>query len=73
MFEVTNAQACNAGAPPNATTLEFGAPNVSNSINTTYDTDSEVLLFEEAIWYIADTQRDRNGFDVWSLFREVKV
>lgn len=71
MFEVTNAQVCNAGAPPNATTLEFGAPNVANSINTTYDTDSEVLLFEEAVWYIADTQRDRNGLDIWSLFREV--
>ena len=72
LFQVTNTQSCTAGAPPNPTTLEFDSSgNFSTSINTTYDTEAEVLLFEEAVWYVADTQRDRNGFDVWSLYREV--
>jgi hypothetical protein len=72
LFRVTNTQTCNAGAPPNATTLEFGiGGNVTTSINTTYDTESQVLLYEEAVWYVADTLRDRNGFDVWALYREV--
>ena len=71
LFEVTNALTCNASAPPNPTTLEFDtSANFVDSISATYDIDSEVLLFEDAVWYVADTQRDRNGFDVWSLFRE---
>lgn len=72
LFQVTNTQTCNAGAPPNATTLEFdNSGNFATSINTTYDTESQVLLYEEAVWYVADTLRDRNGFDVWALYREV--
>ncbi|WOJ96490.1 PilW family protein [Congregibacter brevis] len=72
LFEVTNAQSCTAGTPPNATTLEFdNTGNFSTSINTTYDAESQVLLYEEAVWYVADTGRDRNGFDVWALYREV--
>lgn len=72
VFEVTNAQSCTASTPPNATTLEFdNTGNFTTSISTTYDTESELLLYEEAFWYVADTGRDRNGLDVWSLYREV--
>ncbi|WP_439100692.1 PilW family protein [Congregibacter sp.] len=72
LFAVTNSQTCNAGAPPNATTLEFdNSGNYSTSIENFYDIDSQVLLYEEATWYVADTGRDRNGFDVWALYREV--
>ncbi|MFK7831562.1 MAG: PilW family protein [Congregibacter sp.] len=72
LFEVSNAQVCTAATPPNATTLEFdSSANFTDRVNTTYDTTSELLLFEEAFWFVADTGRDRNGFDVWALFREV--
>lgn len=72
MFEVTNAQSCTAATPPNATTLEFdNSANSTNSISTTYDTSAELLSFEEALWFVADTDRDRNGYDVWALYREV--
>lgn len=72
LFQVSNAQVCNAGSPPNATTLEFAAPNHTTSISTTYDTSAQVLLFEEVVWFVADTGRDRNGFDVWALYRDVR-
>lgn len=72
VFEVTNAQTCTASTPPNPTTLEFdNSANFTTSISSTYDTSSELLIFEEAFWYVADTGRDRNGFDVWALYREV--
>ena len=72
LFQVSNAQTCSAGTPPNPTTLEFGSPNFVNTINTTYDTSAEVLLFEEVVWFVADTGRDRNGFDVWALYRDIR-
>ena len=81
LFQVTNAQTCNVTTPPNPTTLEFdNTGNFETSINTTYGeidpnnpigTRDQVLLFEEAVWFVADTGRDRNGFDVWALYREV--
>jgi type IV pilus assembly protein PilW len=71
LFQVSNTQTCNAGSPPNATTLEFdNTANFTTTISTTYDTDSQLLLFEEAVWFIADTGRDRGAFDVWALYRE---
>ncbi|MEM7691128.1 MAG: PilW family protein [Pseudomonadota bacterium] len=73
LFEVTNAQTCNAATPPNPTTLEFdNSANFTTTINNTYDTESQILLFEDAIWFVADTLRDRNGFDVWALYRDVE-
>lgn len=73
LFQVSNAQSCNAASPPNATTLEFDASkNFVDSISTTYDTSAQVLLFEEVVWFVADTQRDRNGLDVWALYRDVR-
>jgi len=73
LFQVSNAQACTAATPPNPTTLEFtNPPNFQSTINTTYDLRSEVLSFEEAVWFVADTGRDRNGLDVWALFRDIR-
>ncbi|MEM6484845.1 MAG: PilW family protein [Pseudomonadota bacterium] len=73
VFEVANAQTCTAATPPNPTTLSFDdtALNPTNRINTTYGLDAQVLLFEDAVWFVADTGRERNGFDVWALYREV--
>ena len=72
LFEVTNTQSCNAATPPNPATLEFdGTANYETAINSTYGVQSEVLLFEEAVWFVADTGRDQNGLDVWALYREV--
>jgi type IV pilus assembly protein PilW len=72
LFSVTNAQVCTAASPPNATTLEFdNSANFTTNINTTYDASAQLLLFEEAVWFVADSNRDRGGFDVWSLYREV--
>ena len=73
LFQVSNAQTCTAATPPNPTTLEFDSSvNFNSTINTTYDLQSEVLAFEEVAWFVADTGRDRNGFDVWALFRDVR-
>mgnify|MGYP001801589527 CR=1 FL=1 len=72
VFQVTNAQSCNAASPPNATTLEYdNSSNFTVSINPGYQTTAQLLLFEDATWFVADTFRDRNGFDVWALYREV--
>ncbi len=73
MFEVSNAQVCDVATAPNPTNLEFAAPNNStNNINIPYEQDSEVLLVEEVVWFVADTGRDRNGLDVWALYRDVR-
>ncbi|MEM9255451.1 MAG: PilW family protein [Pseudomonadota bacterium] len=32
---------------------------------------TEVLKFESVIWYVADTGRNRNGMDVFALYRKV--
>ncbi|MEM8941835.1 MAG: PilW family protein [Pseudomonadota bacterium] len=73
VFEVANTQSCTAATPPNPTTLSFDdtALNPTNRINTTYSLDAQVLLFEDAVWFVADTGRERNGFDVWALYREI--
>ncbi len=73
MFEVSNAQVCDVATAPNPTNLEFAAPNnFTNNINFPYEQDSEVLLIEEVVWFVADTGRDRNGLDVWALHRDVR-
>lgn len=72
LFEVTNTQSCTAATPPNPASLEFdGTANFETAINSTYNVESEILLFEEAHWFVADTGRNRNGFDVWALYREI--
>ncbi len=70
MFRVTNAQTCSIASAPNATTLEFaGSGNDITSIVPGYNTESELMQFEDVSWYVADTGRDRNGFDVYALYR----
>lgn len=72
LFEVTNSQSCSTATPPNPATLEFdGTANFTTAINSSYNLQAEILLFEEAIWFVADTGRDQNGFDVWALFRDI--
>lgn len=71
-FRVSNAPACSARRRSNPATLEFAAPaNATNRIDIPYDTSAELLLFEEAVWFVSDTGRDRQGQDVWALFRQV--
>ena len=72
LFRVSNTPTCSARRRSNPTILEFAAPaNVTNRIDTAYDTSAELLLFEEAVWFVRDTGRDRYGQDVWALFRQV--
>lgn len=75
VFEVANAQTCTPASPPNPTTLSFDDTTLNpvNRINSLggYGTDSQILLFEDAVWFVANTGRERNGFDVWALYREV--
>lgn len=35
-----------------------------------YDGRSEIMLFQSIAWYVADTGRDRNGYDVYALYRK---
>ncbi|MEO1079840.1 MAG: PilW family protein [Pseudomonadota bacterium] len=73
MFEVTNAQVCDTALAANPTNLEFTAPNnFTTSINVPYDQDADVLTVEDVVWFVADTDRDRNGQDVWALYRDVR-
>ena len=72
LFRVSNAPTCSARRRSNPATLEFAAPaNAINRIDTPYDTSAELLLFEEVVWFVRDTGRDRQGQDVWALFRLV--
>jgi type IV pilus assembly protein PilW len=75
LFEVSNAQVCSPATPPNPTTFAFGAPNVTTQINTTYNLDSQLLRYEEVVWFVADTGRDirvdGQTYDIQALFREV--
>ena len=70
LFEVSNSQTCSLTASTNPTSLAFGAPaNYQTTINGKYSLQSQVLLFEEVAWYVRDTGRNRNGMDVWALYR----
>ncbi|MFT7286848.1 MAG: type IV pilus assembly protein PilW [Halieaceae bacterium] len=76
LFEVTNAQTCAPATAPNATTFVFGASaNTTTRINTTYNTESQILLYEAAFWFVADTQRvvsvNNTDVPVYALYREV--
>lgn len=69
LFEITNdLSGCVSGA---AVDLEFAGPaNSLTTITAPYNSGSEVLLYEENYWYVADTGRDQNGIDVFALYRK---
>ena len=72
LFSVTNSISCTSATAGDPLSLQFDTSgNFTDSFNTSYDLDSEVLLFEEAYWYVADTGRVRNGQTVFALFRSV--
>jgi len=72
LFRVTNTISCSAATAGNPASLEFdNSGNFTTSFNTSYDLDAELLLFEEAYCFVADTGRERNGQPVFALYREV--
>lgn len=72
LFAVTNVQTCDATSPPNPTTLEFdNTLNTTTSIAAPYDLESELMQYQDRTWYVADTGRDYNGYNVFALFRDV--
>ena len=72
LFAVTNTVACSAATAGDPASFEFdNSGNFTTSFNTSYDIDSELLLFEEAFWFVADTGRERDGQPVFALYREV--
>lgn len=72
LFRVTNAIGCDASTAGNALAVEYdNSGNFTTNFNTSYDLQSELLLFEEAFWFVADTGRERGGQPVFALFREV--
>lgn len=70
MFAITNdINTCTAGA---AVSLEFDSSlNTTTTVNAPYNPASELMLYEESYWYVADTGRDNNGMDVYALYRKV--
>jgi len=72
LFEITNSQTCDSSTTPNPTTLEFdNSGNTVTSIEAPYDLDSELMQYQDRTWYVADTDRDFNGYSVFALFRDV--
>jgi type IV pilus assembly protein PilW len=62
----------NTPATAGATSIAYGlAGNDSSSVEPgyRYDNETELMLFQNVIWYVADTGRDKNGYDIWSLYR----
>lgn len=79
MFEVTNNLNCTSVSAGDPVSLQVGASaNATTTFNTTYgdadvtdgDDGTEVLVYQEAIWFVADTGRERNGMPVFALYRE---
>jgi type IV pilus assembly protein PilW len=72
MFRVTNTITCSRASPVNAASLEFGGSgNDITSIDPGYDREAEIMVFEDIEWYVADTGRNKNGIDVYALYRRV--
>ncbi|PIE37258.1 MAG: hypothetical protein CSA53_06685 [Gammaproteobacteria bacterium] len=69
LFAITNdLSSCVSGA---AVDLKFASTlNAITTIAAPYNSGSEVLLYEENFWYVADTGRDQNGIDVYALYRK---
>lgn len=72
LFQVSNAPSCTAASASPGTVLEAGPPNIINTFNAAYSRDSELLLAEEVVWFIAASGRERAGQTVWALFRDVR-
>jgi hypothetical protein len=87
MFEVTNNLGCTAATAGDPVSLEFSSSaNATTAFNTSYgdsqlisaisgsaddDDGADILVFEDVVWFVADTGRRRNGAAVMALFREV--
>ena len=67
LLRVTNTPATSGATAVAYTT----AGNSSSSVEPgyRYTANTEVMTFENVVWYIGDTGRDRNGYDVWALYR----
>jgi len=62
----------NTPASTGATTIEYAVSgNTSSTVEPgyRYNAGTELMIFENVIWYVADTGRDKNGYDVWALYR----
>jgi type IV pilus assembly protein PilW len=68
VFRVTNTPACDGSA----TSFEFDASeNTPASITTAYEAGTEVMQFQEKVWYVRDTGRRRTArnLPVFALYR----
>jgi type IV pilus assembly protein PilW len=54
------------------TQLNFTANNSGGNIEPgyLYEAKTELMRFEAVAWYVGDTGRDRNGMDVYALYRK---
>lgn len=72
MFRVTNTVSCNRATPVNPASLEFSSSgNDVTSIDPGYDREAEIMVFEDIEWYVADTGRNKNGYDVYALYKRI--
>lgn len=66
VYEVATVSACSSGVD---TTITFDAANNDLQSGELLLADAEVSLYEEVIWYVANTGREQNGAAVYSLYR----
>lgn len=73
LFRITNEPVCRPSEHGSPAILEFGLDgNISNAIDEFYpaSASTKILLLKNVLWYVADTGRDRNGFDVYAIYRK---
>lgn len=66
VYQVGSTSACSGGAD---ITVNFDSASNNLAAGEVLLADAEVSLYEEVIWYVADTGREHNGTAVYALYR----
>ena len=71
LLRVSNTPACQPDTAENAHTVTLDTPqNSVPTFDVGYGVKSQLLLFNDVFWYVADTGRQRNQQAVYALYRQ---
>ena len=70
VFQADVSPACTPGSSgPTVLSLDPAINEIKIEPGYIYTAETELMKFESVVWFVADTLRNRNGMDVYALYR----